>query len=89
MILSSGVLKVYYNIFGINLEFFGLVVFFIEDFRCAETIPATILVEFGGFRAFVIFIEDFRCAETIPGTILGEFGAFRSCDIFSRGFQVC
>ena len=30
-------------------------VFFIEDFRCAETIPGTILVEFGGFQSCVIF----------------------------------
>ena len=35
----------------IEFEFFELVLFAIEDFRCAETIPGTTLVEFGCFRA--------------------------------------
>ena len=77
-------LQLYLVLFSLNLVSSGLL-FFIEDFRCAETIPGTILVEFVFFghvlflsrssgvlqlyRLVLFFIEEFMYAATIPGTI--------------------
>ena len=41
--------------------------FFNVDFRCAEGILGTILVDSGFFG--IIYFEDVRCAEGIPGSI--------------------
>ena len=53
----------------IGFEYFGLVLFFNVDFRCAEGILGTILVDFGFFGLVLFLIEDVRCAERIPGNI--------------------
>ena len=48
-------LQLYLVLFSLNLVSSGLL-FFIEDFRCAETIPGTILVEFV-FFGHVLFLS--------------------------------
>ena len=58
----------------IGFEYFGLVLFFNVDFRCAEGILGTTLAQFGFFGLVLFFIVDFRCAEGILGTILVDFG---------------
>ena len=62
-----------YGTVWVGLIYFGLALFSMEDFRCAEGIPGILLliflIEFVFFGLALFFIEDVRC-EGIPGNIL-------------------